>query len=80
MFVIRLKKRDLLQKYLSEKGIQTLIHYPVPPHKQNAYKEWNNLSFPISELIHNEVLSLPGYPGLRLQEMEQIVYSINEFS
>ncbi len=59
LFVIRFSKRDELQKYLSDNGIQTLIHYPIPPHKQNAYKEWNNESYPISEQIHTEVLSLP---------------------
>ena len=59
LFVIRHPRRDKLQKYLTENGIQTLIHYPIPPHKQLAYKEWSNLSFPITEQIHNEVLSLP---------------------
>jgi dTDP-4-amino-4,6-dideoxygalactose transaminase len=59
LFVIRTKERDRLQKYLLKNGIQALIHYPIPPHKQVAYKEWNNSSYPISEKIHNEVLSLP---------------------
>jgi dTDP-4-amino-4,6-dideoxygalactose transaminase len=59
LFVIRTNKRDELQKYLAENGIQTLIHYPIPAHKQNAYKEWNIENYPISEQIHNEVLSLP---------------------
>ena len=59
LFVIRTNKRDELQKYLADNGIQTLIHYPIPPHKQNAYKEWNNENYQISEQIHEEVLSLP---------------------
>jgi len=59
LFVIRTQKRKQLQKHLQDNEIQTLIHYPLPPHKQLAYKEWNNLSFPITEKIHNEVLSLP---------------------
>ena len=52
LFVIRTTKRDELQKYLADNGIQTLIHYPIPPHKQNGYKEWNNENYEISEQIH----------------------------
>lgn len=59
LFVIRTNKRDELQKYLQDNDVQTLIHYPIPPHKQNAYEEWNNESYSISEKIHDEVLSLP---------------------
>ena len=59
VFVIRTKNRNELQKYLFDNGIGTMIHYPIPPHKQEAYKEWNDLSFPISEMIHKEILSLP---------------------
>jgi len=77
LFVIRLKERDRLQKYLFENGIQTLIHYPIPPHKQKAYKEWNNLSFPITEKIHNEVLSLPISGVMNLEEAKKIVNVIN---
>jgi len=58
LFVIRTTKLKELQKYLLANGIQTLIHYS-PPHKQEAYKEWNDESYPVSEHIHNEVLSLP---------------------
>ncbi|MEG0605597.1 MAG: DegT/DnrJ/EryC1/StrS family aminotransferase, partial [Acinetobacter sp.] len=64
LFVIRSKKREALQQYLAENGVQTLIHYPIPPHKQQAYKEWNDLSYPISEKIHDEVMSLPIGPTL----------------
>jgi len=59
LFIIRHPERDKLQEYLKMHGIQSMIHYPIPPHKQKAYKDWNNLSYPISEKIHNEVLSLP---------------------
>jgi len=59
LFVIRTKERDKLQKYLSDNGIQTLIHYPIPPHKQSAYKEFGVLSLPVTEKIHSELLSLP---------------------
>ena len=79
MFVIRTKDRDKLQEYLKIKGIQTLIHYPIPPHKQNAYKEWNNLSFPITEKIHKEVLSLPISPVMNKEEAFYIAQILNEF-
>lgn len=79
LFVIRTKDRDKLQEYLKIKGIQTLIHYPIPPHKQNAYKEWNNLSFPITEKIHKEVLSLPISPVMNKEEAFYIAQILNEF-
>ena len=79
LFVIRNKKRDKLQKYLSRNGIQTLIHYPIPPHKQKAYKEWNNISLPITKKIHNEVLSLPISPVHKRDEILKIVNIINRF-
>ena len=79
LFVIRTPHRDQLQQYLIENGIQTLIHYPIPPHKQLAYKEWNNWSFPITELIHNQVLSLPMSPILTKNEVEKVIKVINEY-
>jgi dTDP-4-amino-4,6-dideoxygalactose transaminase len=79
LFVIRTSKRDGLQKYLLGNEIQTLIHYPLAPHKQEAYKEWKNESYPISEQIHNEVLSLPIGSHLTLENIEHIVKVINEF-
>jgi dTDP-4-amino-4,6-dideoxygalactose transaminase len=79
LFVIRTEKRDKLQKYLLDKGIHTLIHYPIPPHKQVAYKEWNNKSYPITEKISKEVLSLPISGILTLEEAEKIVKVVNEF-
>lgn len=59
LFVIRTSKRDALQRYLAEKGVQTLIHYPIPPHHQAAYQEWMNDTYPLSETVHEQVLSLP---------------------
>jgi dTDP-4-amino-4,6-dideoxygalactose transaminase len=59
LFVIRTKYREMVQEQLNKQNIQTMIHYPVPPHKQNAYKDLNAQSFPISEQIHSEILSLP---------------------
>ncbi|MBQ6515639.1 DegT/DnrJ/EryC1/StrS family aminotransferase [bacterium] len=64
IFAVRCENRDELQKYLEEKGIQTNIHYPVPPHKQGAYVEWENKCFPVSEEIHKAELSLPISPVL----------------
>lgn len=80
VFVIRTPKREELQKYLTEKGIQTNIHYPIPPHKQLAYKEWNDYSFPITEQIHQEVLSLPMSPVLTETEIKEVIDSINNFN
>ncbi|WP_336962868.1 DegT/DnrJ/EryC1/StrS family aminotransferase [Chryseobacterium contaminans] len=79
VFVIRTAKRDELQAYLTEKGVQTIIHYPIPPHQQQAYKEWNELSFPISEKMHSEVLSLPISSVLEEDEINTIIKAVNEF-
>lgn len=79
IFPIRCNRREELQNYLSANGIQTIIHYPIPPHKQECYKEWNNLSFPITEQIHNEELSLPMSPVMTIREIEEVVSRINEF-
>ena len=79
LFVIRTNKRDELQKYLLDNGIQTLIHYPLAPHKQEAYKEWSDESFPISEHIHDEVLSLPISGVQCLKDTMKIVQIINEY-
>jgi len=79
LFIIRTANRDKLQQYLTDNGIQTLIHYPIPPHKQLAYEDWNQLSFPITEQIHNEVLSLPISPVMIDAEVETVVKFINAF-
>ena len=79
LFVVRTKERDELQKYLAEKGIQTLIHYPIPPHKQIAYKEWNNYSLPITEEIHSQCLSLPVSPVMTNEEVKFVAEMINNF-
>ena len=79
LFVIRTSEREKLQNYLNENGIQTLIHYPIPPHKQEAYKEWNDLSFPVSEKIHQEILSLPISPVLTEEEVNKIIDIINGY-
>ncbi len=80
LFVVRTKDRDKLHKYLKENNIQSLIHYPIPPHKQLAYNEWNNLSYPITEKIHKEVLSLPISAVITFDEVKEIVKIINAFN
>ena len=79
LFVIRTQNRDALQAYLTQNNIQTVIHYPIPPHKQKALSEWNNLSLPITEKIHNEVLSLPISPVLTNQEVSFIIEILNQY-
>ena len=80
VYVIRSQQRELLQQHLLENGVQTLIHYPIPPHKQQAYAQWNSLEFPITEAIHGEVLSLPIGPQLTLEQADVISNLINTFS
>lgn len=80
IFPILTKRRDELQAYLSENGIQTLIHYPIPPHKQEAYKELNNLHFLITEEIHQNILSLPMSQILTNEDIEHITNVINNFN
>lgn len=79
LFVIKSEKRDQLKEYLQQAGIQTLIHYPIPPHKQQAYSELNYLSFPITEKIHEQVLSLPMGPTLQADEVQKIIAVCNTF-
>lgn len=79
LFPIRCVRRDELQRYLTENGIQTVIHYPVPPHKQECYQKWNHLSFPVTERIHAEELSLPISPVISDEDVKKIVRTINAF-
>ena len=79
LFVIRSKRRNELQAYLKEKGIQTLIHYPIPPHHQECYPQWQNLRLPITESIHEEVLSLPISPVMTEVEIEAVIAACNMF-
>ncbi|MBP5584479.1 MAG: DegT/DnrJ/EryC1/StrS family aminotransferase [Bacteroidales bacterium] len=79
LFPVFCERRDELQQYLKEHGVQTLIHYPVPPHKQECYKEWNGVSLPITERIAKEELSLPISPVLTIEETECVVKLINAF-
>nr|WP_315201350.1 DegT/DnrJ/EryC1/StrS family aminotransferase [uncultured Flavobacterium sp.] len=79
LFVIRTQNRDDLQEYLAQNNIQTVIHYPIPPHKQKAFSEWNNFSFPITEKIHQEVLSLPISPVMTMDEVSYVVEILNKY-
>ncbi len=79
LFVVRTKDRDILQNCMTLNGVQTLIHYPVPPHKQKAYKEFNKLSFPITEQVHKEVLSLPISAVMTEKEINKVIYEVNSF-
>ncbi|CAM3758001.1 DegT/DnrJ/EryC1/StrS aminotransferase family protein [Mucilaginibacter galii] len=79
LFVVRVEDRSEFQRYLTDNNIQTVIHYPIPPHKQHAYKEWNHLSYPISEKIHNEVLSLPLSPVMTDDEVKKVIEVINAY-
>lgn len=79
VFAVRVPNRAAFQKYLEENGIQTLIHYPTPPHKQQAYKEWADQSFPVSEQIHREIISIPISPVLTDEEISRLTGVLNVY-
>jgi len=79
LFVIRTENRDELQSFLLKNGVQTMIHYPIPPHQQKALSKWNNLSFPITEKIHQEVLSLPISPVMTDDEVSYVIEILNKY-
>ena len=79
LFPIFCENRDELQKYLAEKGIGTNIHYPIPPHKQECYNEWNGLNLPVTEKIHREELSLPMSPCLTVEQVDWVIQCVNEW-
>ncbi len=78
-FVVRTENRTLLAHYLKDNDIETMIHYPIPPHKQKAFRQWNHLTYPITEKIHAEVLSLPISPLLTADEIAKIVDVVNKY-
>ena len=80
LFVIRSRQREALQQHLATQGIQPLIHYPIPPHQQQAYQEWNGSSYPLTEAMHQEVLSLPMGPTLNEEAALQVTAAVNGFS
>lgn len=79
LFPILCSRRDELQAYLKEKGVGTLIHYPIPPHKQECYKEYAHLSLPVTEKMALEELSIPIGPCISLEEAAEVVSQINGF-
>ncbi len=80
IFPVLCEQRDKLQQYLKENGVQTLIHYPIPPHKQECYKEWNDRSYPITEQIHQQELSLPISPVMNKEEAKKVIDMLNQFA
>ena len=79
-FPIFCERRDELQEYLKVNGIQTLIHYPIPPHKQECYKEWNGKSYPITEKIHAQELSIPMNQVVSVDDAKKVVDALNSFT
>lgn len=79
LFPVLCERRDELQAYLRENGVQTIIHYPIPPHKQACYKEWNGMSLPVTEAIHARELSLPIGPAISIEDADRVVEIINNF-
>lgn len=79
LFVVRCEKREQLQAWLTQQGVQTLIHYPIPPHKQKAYSEWNGHSMPLTEALHQEVLSLPLDPTMSDEAVSRVIDAVNGF-
>jgi dTDP-4-amino-4,6-dideoxygalactose transaminase len=80
VFAIRVENRERFQTYLSGNGVQTVIHYPIPPHKQPAYSEWNYKSYPISEKIHEQIISLPISPVMQQQDYETVCKAVNSYT
>lgn len=80
VFTVRTPRRDHFQQYLTDNGVQTIIHYPTPPHKQLAYEEWNSRSYPISERIHREIISLPISPVLTDEEANELIRVVNAYN
>lgn len=80
LFVVRAPDREALGRHLAGQGIETAVHYPIPPHKQEAYREWNALSFPLTEAIHREVLSLPMGPHLSDAQTDRVIAAVNGYS
>lgn len=79
LFTIRCKERDRLLQYLNDNGIQTNINYPIPPHKQECYSDWPKFSLPVTELIHDQILSLPISPAMSWEDVQTVVKALNEF-
>ncbi|MFI4955550.1 MAG: DegT/DnrJ/EryC1/StrS family aminotransferase, partial [Gammaproteobacteria bacterium] len=79
LFVIRSAWRDALQQHLTSSGIQTLIHYPIPPHKQPALSAFNHFQYPLTEQLHQDILSLPLNPSMTIDDAEKVITACNTF-
>jgi dTDP-4-amino-4,6-dideoxygalactose transaminase len=79
LFVVRSAHRDALQKHLFAQGIQTLVHYPIPPHRQPAYTSLRHMHLPLTEQLHNEVLSLPMGPTMRCEDVARVIAACQSF-
>ena len=79
IFPIMCRRRDELRQFLLENGVQADVHYPIPPHKQKAYPQWNDMSLPITERIHREELSLPISPAMTDEEAEIVINAVNNW-
>ena len=79
VFPVRTERRDEFQAYLTEKGVQTVIHYPIPPHRQPAYVEWHDLKLPITEKIHETIISLPISPVMTEGEVSEVIDAVNSW-
>ncbi|MBR6370488.1 MAG: DegT/DnrJ/EryC1/StrS family aminotransferase [Bacteroidaceae bacterium] len=79
IFPVFTERRDELQEYLWERGVRTVIHYPVPPHRQRCYSGWNSLSLPVTERIHDRELSLPISPVITDEEVLEVIDAVNTF-
>lgn len=80
LYPVLCETRDMLQQYLINKGVQTVIHYPIPPHKQECYKSMNEDSYPITEIIHNQELSLPIGPAISMEDAAEVVNMLNLYN
>jgi dTDP-4-amino-4,6-dideoxygalactose transaminase len=80
LYVVRTAMRDLLRQHLHKAGVQTVIHYPIPPHQQKAYAACNSQSYPVTEAIHDQVLSLPISPVMSDEQVQQVIEACNDFT
>lgn len=79
IFPVLCERRDQLQAYLCEHGVETIIHYPIPPHQQPCYASWNTYRLPVTEQIHRQELSIPLHPLLTGEEITTIIHLLNNF-
>jgi len=80
VFAVRVEDRNRFQNYLTENGIQTVIHYPIPPHKQKAFSEWNDDRYPVSEKIHEQIISLPISQVMNMEDAETVCKVLNRYT